>query len=418
MVNGAAIAGCRKRRGLTQEQLAELAGIAVDTLCRLEQGRRSSARLSTLQKLAYALGVDTAAILVAPAAGPSSDTVTAPAARDAEESDMERRDLLRVISAATVAVSLTSVTPPVSSMVDLLGAADVVRLNAATKRLWSRFGAAPAKAPLYAPVRRHLRRLTSALRRPQRVAARRELLAAAADTFQLAGEVLFDKGRYSDAAHCYTLAATAAREADAFDLWACALTRHAYISIYEQRPTDALPLLELATQIGRRGDSTSSTRHWTAAVLAQTLAETGDHAGCERALEYAERVTGLPRPHNGGWLRFDGSRLHEDRAACYLKQRRPDLAEPLLTQLLATGQPGRRRAISLTDLTLAGTQLKDPLRVVTHGFAATDLARSTGSGVIARKLANLLPALSPMRSDPHVHHLAREITDLTTTRAT
>ena len=63
---------------------------------------------------------------------------------------------------------------------------------------------------------------------------------------------------------------------------------------------------------------------------------------------------------------------------------------------------------------MAGTQLKDPLRVVTHGFAATDLARSTGSGVIARKLANLLPALAPMRSDPHIRHLAQEITNLTT----
>ena len=34
--------------------------------------------------------------------------------------------------------------------------------------------------------------------------------------------------------HCYTLAATASNEADAFDLWACAITRHAFIEMHEQ----------------------------------------------------------------------------------------------------------------------------------------------------------------------------------------
>ena len=204
MVNGAAISERRKRLGLTQEQLAERAGVAVDTLCRLEQGRRTSARLCTLQKLACALEVDTAALLVVPVALRPSDKVPVPAARDAEERNMERRDLLRMISAATVAVSLASVTASEGSAENSLGVADLGQVNAATRRLWDQFAAAPAKAAVYVPVRRHLGWLTHALRRPQRAAGRRELLSAAADTFQLAGEVLFDKGRYSDAAHCYT----------------------------------------------------------------------------------------------------------------------------------------------------------------------------------------------------------------------
>jgi len=47
----------RTERGLTQEQLAERAGVSVDLVKKLEQGRRESARLTTLTALASALDV-------------------------------------------------------------------------------------------------------------------------------------------------------------------------------------------------------------------------------------------------------------------------------------------------------------------------------------------------------------------------
>ncbi len=46
----------RDRRGLTQEQLAEKAGVSRTYLARLETGRQDPT-LSTLEKLAKALGV-------------------------------------------------------------------------------------------------------------------------------------------------------------------------------------------------------------------------------------------------------------------------------------------------------------------------------------------------------------------------
>jgi hypothetical protein len=70
------------------------------------------------------------------------------------------------------------------------------------------------------------------------------LCALAGDLFQLAGEILFDADQYADAAHCYSSAASASKEAGAFDLWACAMTRHAYIAIYERRFDSALPMLD------------------------------------------------------------------------------------------------------------------------------------------------------------------------------
>lgn len=185
----------------------------------------------------------------------------------------------------------------------------------------------------------------------------------------------------------------------------------------EQRPANAIPLLEHAIRLARDGDSHLSTRHWTAAVLAQARAAAGDFAGCEAALETAEHVRRLNHPHNGGWLRFDGARLAEDRAACYVRQRRSDLAEPILTALLRDHQSGRRRGITLVDLATVGAIRRDPLRVVTHATAALDHARHTGSGVVVRKLRDLRPHLNSMRADPHICRLQEGIAELTVASA-
>lgn len=56
----------RARRELTQEGLAERADVSVDTVRKLEQNRRHSARLSTLNKLARALDVETSALIGQP----------------------------------------------------------------------------------------------------------------------------------------------------------------------------------------------------------------------------------------------------------------------------------------------------------------------------------------------------------------
>lgn len=56
---GARVGALRRRRGLTQEQLAERAEVDVSTVRKLEQGARDGARLSTLHNLARALDVRT-----------------------------------------------------------------------------------------------------------------------------------------------------------------------------------------------------------------------------------------------------------------------------------------------------------------------------------------------------------------------
>ncbi|MFI9238317.1 helix-turn-helix domain-containing protein [Streptomyces sp. NPDC053079] len=69
---GDRLAELRVRRGLTQEGLAEKARLSVDTVRKLEQNQRFTARMATLNSLARALDIETSALLGPPAVLESS----------------------------------------------------------------------------------------------------------------------------------------------------------------------------------------------------------------------------------------------------------------------------------------------------------------------------------------------------------
>ncbi len=60
---GENLARIRKARNLSQEELAAAAGVAVDTVARIERGERQTTRTATLNKLAAALGVAPSTLL-------------------------------------------------------------------------------------------------------------------------------------------------------------------------------------------------------------------------------------------------------------------------------------------------------------------------------------------------------------------
>jgi hypothetical protein len=85
-----------------------------------------------------------------------------------------------------------------------------------------------------------------------------QLCVMASEVFQLAGEIFFDSDLYADATHCYNLAASAAKEGRAHDQWACALTRHAYVSMYDQQYRQAATILDAAAP----GSPLAETVNW------------------------------------------------------------------------------------------------------------------------------------------------------------
>ena len=409
----------RKSLGFSQERLAVTLGVDRTTVGRWERGETDPhpyirARLSGALQVTSA-ELDTL-ITGGPGHGnlpPAPHTTSASTADPmGEPDDMHRRELLRLLSVATVTVALPGEASTTSG--GRLAAADIDQYTALNAHLWQVFGISRTKRLAYPLVREQLAVLTAELGRGLPEAMRRQLCALACDLFQLAGEIAFDGNRYTDAAHCYALAATAGREAGTSDRWACALTRQAFISMYDKRHGEAAEILSAAARLARNGNTQLSTRHWVAAVQAQAYARLGDRRESERALDAASGVLDLHGPPcPGGWLRFDGSRLAEERGTCYLATGQHVQAEAALTEALTQGISLRRRGSLHTDLAVLGARQRDTGQLLHHAAAAIDLAEQAESpGYVGRKLRGLQPQISSLLTDPRIAQLNDRITRL------
>ncbi|MEH0420398.1 helix-turn-helix transcriptional regulator [Streptomyces sp. B21-083] len=410
----------RRALGYSQEKLAQLLGVDRTTVGRWES-RKVAPQPPQRRGLAAALEIslpELDILLKLPRASgqeavelQSSDAPTV-----GDDDEMIRREFLRIL---TVSGAL-SVLPVEEAEALTEGVcrgvpADFARMN---RHLWQVYQLARSKGSVYPVVRDQLTTLNEALASNRESA--RALLSAAADLFQLAGEVAFDDNRYSDAAASYSLAASISKDAEAYDLWACALVRHAYVDMSEQRYRQAAQMLGAAERLADRGDSNLSTRHWVASVQSEAYANLGDLNSCERAMDRAETVRDLTVDSvNGGWLRFDGARLAEERGSRYVQLGRLDLAENALKDALkqtalASGQSYRRRGAVLTDLAAIGAKRRDVEQVVAYGREAIGLARASASGYVARRLQALCDEFGPLSRDHRVAELGAEIATLST----
>jgi transcriptional regulator with XRE-family HTH domain len=348
----------RKALGYSQESFAERLRVDRSTVARWERGgcepqpfiRPKLAQVLQITPLELdsllAPGEPTGQALPMPVT--TLQVAPEPDADLDELDDMNRRELLRLLSVAGTLVALPRAESAAhGEIAQAIEASDVEQYEALNAHLWQVYALSPSKRLVYPLVRQQLGLLTSSLERAHTDATHHRLCILAGDLFQLAGEILFDGNRYTDAAYCYTLAANACKEASAYDLWACALTRHSFISMYDRRFTNVASLLDAASHIAEHGDNQLSTRYWVAAVQAEAYAGLGNYEACNRALALAEQVRSLSGDSQlSGWLRFDGSRLAEERGTCYIALGKPELAEAALSEALAQGVSLRRRAAS------------------------------------------------------------------------
>ncbi|MFF2021299.1 helix-turn-helix transcriptional regulator [Streptomyces sp. NPDC058171] len=412
----------RRALGYSQEKLAQLLGVDRTTVGRWESGRGIP---QPLQRPGLAAALDVGldeldALLNQPRSAnravaggqPSSDH---PYPRAGDPDEMIRRGFLRLLSVSGALTALPA--DEAAALTDGVRRGTPVDFARMNSHLWQVYQLARSKGSVYPVVREQLTALSESLSTRD---ASRPLLHAAADLFQLAGEVAFDANRYTDAAASYTLAASVSKDAGAYDLWACALVRHAYVDMSGGRYHHAVQMLGAAERLAFRGDHALATRHWIASVQAEAYAGLGDLSACERALERAEQVKELPAgSSNGGWLRFDGTRLAEERGARYARLGRLDLAEETLSRALeqselASGQSYRRRGTVLTDLASIGAKRNDPEQVSVYGREAVQLARASSSGYVARRLHDLCDEFGPLSRDHRVAELGAEIAALRT----
>ncbi|MGW4884733.1 helix-turn-helix transcriptional regulator [Streptomyces murinus] len=403
----------RAARGYSQEEFAEALLVAASTVVRWESGR-ATPRPHQRPKIAVLLGValpELEALFSDEQPAETAGLSAAPPLLHGDDDDMKRREVLGLlaVTGALVALPDSGETSRGRAASTLLETGDALH-----RSLWQVYALSDSKQVVFPAVRAQLDVMAKGLTETRTAVDRSRLCRMTADLYQLVGELFFDTNRYTDAAQCYTLAANAAYAGGDHDLWACAMTRHAYVELYARRAHAAQPLLAAALRVARRGDGTLSTRHWIAAVQAQVYAAVGDLDACRRALDEAGKVQGLDgaHSHNGGWLRFDGSRLAEERGACYLQLGRPDLAEEALTAALAQPLSLRRRAAVLSDLAVLGAHRRDVDQVVHYAEQALGLADRSNSGFIGKKLDGLRGRLAPLMSDDRVSTLDHRIAAL------
>ena len=423
------LAGRRKALGYTQEFLAGQLGVDRTTVGRWERGETDPFPYLR-RKLCQVLKVPPGELDIllnpepercVPPARPGPDAAGHEHSRInplEPTDDMHRRELLRLLSIAGVLVSVPAGAPgEFSSPGRARTLADLdphARLN---EHLWQVFALAASKRQVYPLVHAHLGTLITEMKSSPPGAVHRQLCVLACDLFQLAGEIFFDGNEYGNAAHCYALAASAGREARSYDRWACALTRQSFVHIYDRQYAQAAAVLDAAGRVSRNGDSQLSTRQWVAAVQAQALAGLGDLSGCQQNLDAAGHVLGLSGTASpGGWLRFDGTRLGEERGTCYLTLGQADLAAGELDNALASTVSLRRRGSIHADLAMTGVQNRDTTQILDHATDAIGIAEQTHSvGYLGRKLATLQERIHPLLADRRMTELNDRIDRLLTT---
>lgn len=407
----------RERLHLSIDGLADKTGLSRRTILRAEQNEPlnpDSVRLlcDYLQMSADDLGLQ----IRRSSSKPQENFYSSIALSTNERDDMKRREMLQLLSVTSSALMLplnvdwdrlsrTLITQ--SLPIDEATLQDCAEIN---RQYWQTFHTISQKSLMIESVLQHIQRLVKILQNKSlNTIQHQHLCSIIADIAQMAGEICFDANKYADAVQCYTFAATTAKEAKNYDLWACSLVRSSFTCIFEQQYEQALPSLEMARQLTLHGNSIMATKHWIAAVSADAYAGIGNLDACQNALDIAEGVWELKDASNGGWLRFDGTRLAEQRGSCLVKLQRPDLAIPVLKEaLVQLPAPIRRRGLVLNDLALASVQNNDIEQAYTYGIEAIEIAQR-GSGALKKSLQTLQTKLKPYTSVGSAKKLIKEI---------
>jgi transcriptional regulator with XRE-family HTH domain len=330
-----------------------------------------------------------------------------------DEMDKKRRELLKFLGIASSILLLPFPFVDWERIEDALEKPShfdtvlIQEFEAINSQYWNLYLAAASKSLVLDGVLGQFKMLVQFLREPHTPHMHQQLCALSSNLSQLAGEIFFDRHEYESAKSCYVFAASIAKEAKAYDLWSCALVRHSFTAIYDDpvRYVDALPILQGAWHIARRGDSSLPTRYWVSAVEAEAQAGIGNLMACQDALERANGVLAIQQS-SPAWTRFDSSRLPALRGTCFLRLELSNLAVPALEEGLGQfTKPGRKRGMVLTDLATAALQQRDVEKACAYLNQVLDIVALGSSGFLRGNVEHVRRELEPFAGSASVRTL-------------
>ncbi len=416
----------RRLRGLTQEELADRANVSRDLVAKLEQGRRQTARLSSLVSFARALDVELSALVER--ATPVLDTEDGKTAGTAIDGDGDVPQLSFALGgcAPRDAVSVVERLVDEDAPVSLAAIAQLVHEwlvvdppQLAEPRAGRRIGTGLVDRverrveqlryiddfvggrDLLDLVARELQAtiglLTSAGYGDE---LGRRLLIAVGELCQLAGWVASDAGLYRAAQRYYLASMHAADSAGDRPLAAQAISSLAYQTASGNDARTAVVLARSAYQ-GARHTATATTQALLLERVAWAHARAGELTQAQRALDAVDRAFEERRPEDDPpwvyWL--DRDEIDVMAGRCYTELRRPTKAVPLLSGVLARYGNSRAREAALYTSWLAESHLQ--AGDIDHAGAAAirvlEFADRVNSARSDERLAYLHRALGPHR---------------------
>nr|BBH91730.1 hypothetical protein KTC_64810 [Thermosporothrix sp. COM3] len=392
-----------KAHGYTLQEVAHAVSIGYRTLTEYCAGR-SRPSVNCVHHIAAFLGCSPSDLVFVPL-----DSLRE---SDRSEMDQTRRDMLRLLGMASSAlvfpdhIDIERVQSffARSTHLDETTYQELATIN---RGFWTAYQETPQKLLILKDIQTHLSHLTRLLHTASSVGERNHLSLLSSELAQLTGEIFFDSNLYTDAAHCYTFAAQAAKAAQAWDIWACALARHAFLPLFEQEYEQARIILQGASVLASRGTAPAA-RQWVAALMAQAYAGLGALDPCLQAFERAEEGQHLQGASNGTWLRFQGDRVPEEKGACFVLLKQPARALPLLEQALTqTTSTVRRRGLVLRDLALASLQQQHVEHACLYAEQLLGLVQEGHSGLLLKALHIIRAALKPYQQQASVKRFER-----------
>ena len=268
---GAHLRQARNERGLTQEELAERAGVSRDIIAKLEQGTRESARITTLTKLANALGITVSALL-----GHGAHLADLPTTSPRRPEDIPDTPYPTTATIGALLPAAASRTPASPEMADACSA---------LTRDYRRLDALAGPAAVYAQAAGHQAWLADWMAQAVR-GQQREIAALYADATILLAWLNFDLERHTQAIALYRECGDVADQIEDTSLRAFLAGRQARTLSEAGRHDEALNHAEAARQLATASAS-PQLRSWLAITRAYIHACLGDDYACRASIASA-----------------------------------------------------------------------------------------------------------------------------------